>query len=286
LEGEQVMREYVFQDEYIQVGNVNTRYWEAGNRGSSVILLHGIGSFIEHWEYNYEALSKKHHVLAVDLVGFGLTEKPSAPYSIPYLTKFVEEFMWVKGIKSASIVGNSLGAMIAVELCLINPALVNKLVLVSGGCFGKRLAFELRLLTVPYVGEKLMRPNRDRTLQFLQLNFANQAVVSDEMVDLAFERNAQPGSGEAYLETLRSGANIFGLKQDLVDRTLDNASKIRTPTLVIWGKQDRILPIEHAYKAGGILPNADILVFDECGHMPQIECYEKVNEKILTFLAK
>lgn len=280
------MSEYVLQDLYIQIGDVNTRYWEAGSRGSSVILLHGIGSFIEHWEYNFEALSKKHHVLALDLVGFGLSDKPNVPYSIPYLAKFVEKFMKAKGVRSASIVGNSLGAMIAVELCLISPELVDKLVLVSGGCFGKKLAFELRLLTVPFIGEKLLRPNRDGTKQFLQLMFANQALISNEMVDLAFERNARPGSVEAFLETLRSGANIFGLKQDLVDRTLENAHQIHTPALVIWGRKDKILPVEHAYKAGEILPNVDMIIFDDCGHLPQMECSEKVNELILDFLAK
>ena len=274
------------QDLYIQIGDVKTRYWEAGENGSPVVFVHGIGSFIEHWEHNLKALSMHYRAYAVDLVGFGLTEKPSVPYSIPFLAKFLQDFMDAKGIKKASIIGNSLGAMIAIELSLMSPGIIDKLILLDGGFWGRKIAFAFRLLTVPVIGERLMLPNRDGTEQFLKLMFFNQSLVSDEMVSVAFERNTQPRSAEAYLATLRSGVNFLGLKRNLVDRTSDNANRIKAPTLVIWGKDDKILPVEQAHKAAQILPNANLYVFEKCGHMPQIECAEEFNDLVTRFLAE
>jgi 4,5:9,10-diseco-3-hydroxy-5,9,17-trioxoandrosta-1(10),2-diene-4-oate hydrolase len=274
------------QDLFIQVGDIKTRYWEAGENGSQVVFVHGIGSFIEHWEQNLKALSKHYHVYAVDLVGFGLTEKPSVPYSIPFLAKFVQDFMEAKGIKSASVVGNSLGAMIAIELSLMNSKIVDKLILLDGGFFGRNIAIAFRLLTIPFIGEQLMRPNRDGTEQFLKLMFSDESLVTEEMVSMAFERNTQSGAAEAYLTTLRSGVNFLGLKQELVNRTSDNADCITAPTLVVWGSDDNILPVEHAHKAAKILPNANLHVFEKCGHMPQIECAEEFNDLAVSFLAE
>ena len=274
------------QDLYIQVGNVKTRYWELGESGSPVLFVHGLGSFIEHWEQNLTELSKHHRVYAIDLVGFGLTEKPTVSYSIPFLAKFVQDFMNSKGIKNTSMIGNSLGSMIAIELYLLNPNIVDKLILLDGGFFGRKIAAAFRILSVPFVGEWLMRPNRDGTEQFLKLMFFDQSFVTEKLVDITFERNSQAGSAKAYLETLRSSANIFGLKRAFINRTIANKNRLTSPTLIIWGKNDNVLPVEYAFQAEEILPNATIQIFDNCGHMPQIECAEKFNDLAVSFLAE
>lgn len=274
------------QDLYIQVGNVKTRYWELGESGSPVLFVHGLGSFIEHWEQNLTEFSKHHRVYAIDLVGFGLTEKPTVSYSIPFLAKFVQDFMNSKGIKNTSMIGNSLGSMIAIELYLLNPNIVDKLILLDGGFFGRKIAAAFRILSVPFVGEWLMRPNRDGTEQFLKLMFFDQSFVTEKLVDITFERNSQAGSAKAYLETLRSSANIFGLKRAFINRTIANKNRLTSPTLIIWGKNDNVLPVEYAFQAEEILPNATIQIFDNCGHMPQIECAEKFNDLAVSFLAE
>jgi 4,5:9,10-diseco-3-hydroxy-5,9,17-trioxoandrosta-1(10),2-diene-4-oate hydrolase len=274
------------QDLCIQVGDVKTRYWEFGESSSPVLFVHGIGSFIEHWERNLTEFSKHHRVYALDLVGFGLTEKPMISYSIPLLAKFVQDFMNVKGIKSASVIGHSLGATVASELCLLNPNIVDKLILLDGGLFGRKVGATFRILSVPFVGEWFMRPNRDRTEQFLKLMFFDQTLVTEESVDIAFERNARPGSAKAFLKTLRSMGNVFGTKRALVNRMIENKNLLTSPTLIIWGKNDNILPVEYAYKAAEILPNVTLQIFDNCGHMPQIECSEKFNDLAISCVAE
>ena len=273
------------QDLYIKVGDVKTRYWELGEGGSPVLFVHGLGSFIEHWEQNLTEFSKHHRVYALDLVGFGLTEKPTASYSISLLAKFVQDFMNSKGIKSASVIGNSLGSMIALELYLLNPNIVDKLILLDGGFFGRKIAVAFRILSVPFIGEWLMRPNRDGTEQFLKLVFFDQSLVTENLIDITFERNTQPGSAQAYLRTLRSSVNFFGLKRTFVNRTMENKNRFTSPTLIIWGQNDDVLPVEYAYKAAKILPNATLQIFDNCGHMPQIECTEVFNDLAISFLA-
>jgi pimeloyl-ACP methyl ester carboxylesterase len=274
------------QDLYIQVDGVRTRYWEFGDSGSPVLFIHGLGSCIEHWENNLAAFSKHHHVYAIDLIGFGLTEKPSIPYSSHFLAKFVQGFIKAKGIKSASLIGNSLGCMIAIELYLLDPASVDKLILLDGGYFAREISIAFRILSLPMIGEWLMRPKRDGTKEFLKLMFFDPAFVTDELVDTTFERNALPGSSKAYLRTLRSVVNFFGLKQALVKRMLQNKDLFTVPTLVIWGENDNVLPVEHAHKAAEILPNATLHIFDQCGHMPQIECAEEFNDLSINFLSQ
>lgn len=274
------------QDQYVSVGEVRTRYWELGESSSPVLFIHGLGSFIEHWEHNLTALAEHHRVYALDLVGFGLTEKPSISYSIPLLAKFVQDFMNSKGIKSASVIGNSLGAMVASELFLMNTKFVDKLIFLDGGFFGIKIAMPFRILSIPFIGEWLMRPNRDGTEQFLKLMFFDQSLVTEDLVNITFERNTQPGAAKAYLETLRSGINLLGLRPRFVRRIVENRNLFTIPTLVIWGKNDNVLPVEHAYKAAEILPNVTLHTLDKCGHMPQIECAKELNKLAIEFLAK
>lgn len=272
------------KDNFVRVGNIKTRYWEAGQGDPPVLLVHGLGSFIEHWENNVIPLSKQYRVIALDLVGFGLTDKADVPYTVPYMARFIKDFMATKEIKSASIVGNSLGAAIAIELYLNNPKIVDKLVLLNGGCFERKMALEFRLLTIPFIGRRWMIPNRYGIAKFMKLVFYDKNLITDEMIDLVYERIIQPGSVNAYLKTLHNGADLFGLRQNLVDRTNDNASRITAPTLVIWGSKDKLFPVSHAYKAAKILPNARVHVIENCGHMPQMERAEEFNNLVLGFL--
>jgi len=176
--------------------------------------------------------------------------------------------------------------MIAIELYLFNPNIVDNLILLDGGCFGRKIAVTFRILSVPFIGEWLMRPNREGTEQFLKLMFFDQSLVTEELVDITFERNTQPGSAKAYLGTLRSSVNFLGLKRTFVNRTMENKNRFTSPTLIIWGKNDNVLPVEYAYEAAEILPNATLQIFDNCGHMPQIECAEEFNDLAISFLAE
>jgi 4,5:9,10-diseco-3-hydroxy-5,9,17-trioxoandrosta-1(10),2-diene-4-oate hydrolase len=279
------MSEEQIPDLFIKLNGIKARYWEVGTDGSPVLFIHGLGGFIENWEPNIGAFSQHHRVYAVDLVGCGLTEKPDVPYSISYLADFVLNFLVSKNIRDVSVIGASLGAGIAIELYLRKPEIVNKLVLLGGLGFAKEMSVELRVSSLPVIGEYLMKPNPDGVEQYLKLLFHDHDLVTDELINFSFERSDLPGAPEAYLATLRSTGNLFGMKRKIIQRTIKNAGQIEVPVFIGWGREDKFIPVEQAYLAEKLFPDATLHIFENCGHLPNIECAEEFNRIALSFLA-
>src|SRR5260370_428084 len=123
---------------FIELGSLRVHHTHGG-RGSPVLFIHGLGSsgYIE-WRFNLDATSDRHRVYAPDLPGFGRSEKPRARYGIQYFTRFIERYMDDRGLRSAAVVGASLGGRIALELALENPRRVSKLVLVNASLLTRR----------------------------------------------------------------------------------------------------------------------------------------------------
>ncbi len=276
----------VLQDHYVKVGPINTCYWSLGSEGTAVLLLHGLGGCKENWRCNISSLAGSHQVYAVDLVGFGLTDKPLATYSLPYFTQFIHDLMDALNIARASLIGNSLGAGIALNYVLHHPDRVNKLVLVDSGGLGKACHPMLRLMTLPILGELLKRPGRQGARQVGQLCFHNPQLIAEEDVELHYQRSLLPGAQAALLSTARALIDLGGARDSVVRPIVDGLHTIAAPTLIIWGKEDRVLPVSHAQVAKEHIPNAQILVFEQCGHTPQMECPDKFNAAVLGFLAK
>jgi pimeloyl-ACP methyl ester carboxylesterase len=102
------------QDRTIQVGDIHARYWAEGSQGSPVIMIHGLGGYVENWWPNILTLAQQHRVFAVDLPGFGRSDKPvDAPYDLNYFAQFIHNFMTGLGLSKASLVSHSMGGAIA-----------------------------------------------------------------------------------------------------------------------------------------------------------------------------
>jgi 4,5:9,10-diseco-3-hydroxy-5,9,17-trioxoandrosta-1(10),2-diene-4-oate hydrolase len=273
------------QDQYVRVGEVNTRFWALGDEGAAVILIHGLGGHVESWVLNVHALAEHHRVFALDLVGFGRSDKPDAPYTLPFFAQFVRDFMETQGIERASLVGHSLGGGIAFQFALLHPDQVEKLVSVDGAGLGKQGNLLLRLGTLPLLGEWASRPSRKGTAQSYRQIVYDPAVITEEAIDISHELDCLPGAQQAMLATLRSLANLWGVREEVYRPILDNLGNISRPTLVVWGKQDTILPVAHARVAEERMPGAHVHIFDPCGHMPQVERPEEFNKLLLEFLA-
>src|SRR5271157_3627912 len=117
------------EDRYIQVGNLKTRYWALGDKGTVVILIHGLGVSADVWIHNVEPLAKQHRVYVPDLIGFGRSDKPGPSFSPLDYTRFLDEFMKALNIERASLVGQSLGGGIALQYTLQFPQKVSRVVL-------------------------------------------------------------------------------------------------------------------------------------------------------------
>ena len=117
---------------------------------------------------NIAPLSERHRVHALDMVGFGRSDKPQVPYSADLLVRFVNDFMAEQGIERTSLVGNSMGGLVALQLALLAPEKVDKLVLVASAGLGREITMSLRLISLPFIGEWLSRPSREGAVQVLQ----------------------------------------------------------------------------------------------------------------------
>ncbi len=272
-------------DKYIRIGNINTRYWAEGEKGSPVILIHGLGASAEIWMHNVSAIAGEHRVYVPDLVGFGLTDKPEATYSPTFMAAFIDDFMTALCINRACLVGNSLGGGVALQYALQFPGKVQKLVLVDSAGLGREMAFIMRLATIPLVGELMMQPNRMGMAFVLKRCVYDPAVITDVLVDIYYRLDSSPEARKSILSALRSSATIFGGRADVLDPIIKNLGDINVPALIIWGRQDRILPVRHACFAAEKLPNARLHIFDQCGHMPNFERPQDFNGLVLNFIS-
>lgn len=271
-------------DKHISVDGVRARYRETG-QGDPVLLIHGLGASLETWEGTTPALAETHHVYAMDLVGFGYSDKPAERYTPDYLVGFVRAFMDAVGISKAALVGHSLGGALALRFSILHPDRVAKLILVDSAGLSRRMGLGIRLATLPLAGELLLRPSREKTRQALRPFFYDTGLLTDAFVALNYELITQPGAQAAYLSTVRNLASIFGARRHISKGIIDRLGEIQIPTLVIWGEQDTIVPVTQASIAEKRIANVELHILPECGHLPMVEKTDTFNQLVSRFLA-
>jgi 4,5:9,10-diseco-3-hydroxy-5,9,17-trioxoandrosta-1(10),2-diene-4-oate hydrolase len=271
------------QDHYIQVGGINTRYWSLGDGETGIILLHGLGSCVETWKYTIGTLAQRHRVYAVDIVGCGRSDKPSTTYSLAYQAQFIKAFMDTLNLKRASLIGNSMGGGVALQFALLFPQQVEKLVLANSLGFGKEIALPLRLASLPFVGQ-LFRPSRSSTAVVLKQSVYNSSVINQDWVEIFYQIATLPGAQQALQSQIKANIDFWGVRSSVYGSIVAQLACISVPTLIIWGQQDRVLPVAHSQVAAECMPNACLRIFNFCGHWPQVEHPEEFNSLTLKFL--
>ncbi len=284
---------------FIEVGSLRVHH-SHGGRGSPVVFIHGLGSsgYME-WRYNLEATAARHRVFAPDLPGYGRTEKPRARYTIQYFARFIERYMEDRGLRSAAVVGASLGGRIALELALEHPRLVRKLVLVNTLGLGRpkvRMAqMTYGLVTLPRIGEAAMRfargalhwapPNMIRRVAARYAGASSDLVkaMDDGYLDNLRELYATDGFHNAYLTTIRSLINPRALLAGNHDVT-ERLNELKVPVQLIWGADDPLFPVAHATRAHSMIDRSKLTVIDGAGHTPQAERPEEFNRVLRRFL--
>jgi pimeloyl-ACP methyl ester carboxylesterase len=271
-------------DRYVQIDGVNTRYWALGEKGSSVLLLHGQGGAIDYWYKNVFSLAQHHRVYALDWVGSGKSDKPKTTYTIDDISQFIIRFMDTIGLSHTTLIAGSVGGAIALKIALAFPERVDKLGLIGLGGLGKEVAFPARLTSLPIVGELLNHPSPRAAKFMMQQCVYDSAPYLSEFMDLVL-RNMSSDILQFQTRTFRTMGNIFGIRLDFLRTLRDRLSEIQSPTLIIWGKQDRAFPIGHAEVAVNGIPNAKLQIFDRCGHLPYLEYANEFNRAVLEFLS-
>ncbi len=273
------------EDRYTKVGGLNIRYWVLG-KGEPLLLVHGLAASCDYWRYNVAPLSLYHCVYALDLPGFGRSEKRIKEYSLSYSADFLAAFLDAQGVERASVAGNSLGGAIALQFAVQYPRRLEKLVLVSSGGLGRELHLSFRLLKIPLLGEFMAwawgtRPGMSLTLRSI---VHEPQVMRDEFVDQMVELARLPEAKEMLLSVARMGIGLRGQNMKLLEPLLRRIPEIEAPTLIIWGAQDPIIPVAHAHIAHQMIRNSQLHILDRCGHLPQVEKPEEFCELVLEFL--
>lgn len=275
----------MFEDRYAVVDGIRTRYWQAGNDGPAVILIHGIASSVEDWKDNLSVLAQGFRVFALDLAGCGRSDKPAGrDYSLNGLAKFMLAFLDCLQIETAHLCGFSMGGRIALECAHIAPDRVRSLVLSAPAAIGPDTIINFRIATLKGIGEFLTSPSRFGMRQLMRTAYADPAKVTEAMVDERVELGRLPGTQAAFLVMLRGMIRLSGFHPEIIADVQSWLPVIGHPTLVIWGKQDKFLPHRHAEILERLMPDCRVKVYSNSGHLNQAEQKETFNLDVIEFL--
>ena len=233
------------------------RYLEEGASKNTLILLHGLGASAERWEDVIPLFAKKFRVIVPDLIGFGYSDKPTIAYTTDYFAEFMTKFVEKIGIKEMSIIGSSLGGQIAAEFIINQNMNVKKLILVSPSGAMKHSTPALN----PYISAALY-PNTDSALNAFQV-MSGSKNVNEKIVSGFIERMELPNAKMAFMSTLLGLSNSKAITEKL--------QLITIPTLIVWGENDPVIPIEYAQSFISGINDCRFYKMLGCGHTPYAE---------------
>lgn len=272
------------KEQYITVAENRIRYMEKGE-GPALILLHGMGGSLEWWQYNLGALSQKCRVIAFDFPGFGYSSLPDFRFRLDSVPDFMASLLNAFQLNRASLLGNSMGGLFALVTAAKIPERIERLILVNNAGFGPRLSFLLRLGTVFPIGElALSLRNRYTARFFLSRLFNDPKKIPYHLIPKVLEIFDPWPRRKFCLRLLRSGVNIRGLKKKIWLQVLESAVFLPQKTLIVWGADDRVVPVDQAQVGRDLIKSSRLYVFEKCGHLPQVEWAEEFNRLLLEFL--
>lgn len=248
------------------------QYVEAG-AGPTVILLHGLGGSWQSWHFNIGALAEKYHVVALDQIGFGKSDKPFVNYRIRTYVDFLDQFCKQLKIERATLVGNSMGGWIAAMFTASFPDRVDKLVLEDAAGYAPPKDFDTRV----FYG---LNPTTRAGMKILIAKvFYSKAFQTDAFIDQSIA--ARLAAGDGY--TINSITESIIRGEDYLD---DIVKKIKRPTLLIWGRQDGLVPLAEGERFNKDIAGSKMIVIEECGHVPNLEKPGEFNAAVLKFLGE
>ena len=279
-----------YEDHYIDIDGVKTRYWETGSGDETLLLIHGFNGSIEEWVANIPSWETDYRIIALDMIGCGMSQKPKVDYSYPIFAEFLHSFCRAKKIVKPHIVGHSMGGSIAIQYAALYPDDIKSLILVAPSFFCRKFPIFFQLISVPLLGEILFRPpsSHDALIAGLRTFTYKPIEFSDQTIKASFEMQHVKGYAKPLLHFNRKYTTLFGLKricQNYVESTKMALSNAIFPVLLLWGKQDTIVHYSAAADTLAALPISKLISYDECGHCPNFEYPEDFNKKVLEFIS-
>ena len=259
------------EEKFIQIDGNKIRYLESGKSKKTLVLIHGLGASAERWSQVIPIFAEQFRVVVPDLIGFGYSDKPLVDYTPEFFLDFLEKFFVESKIDRPNIIGSSLGGQLSAEYASSHSQNIEKLVLVSpaGAMKQSTPALDAYIMAALY-------PNDQSAKNAFEMMEASGEDIEDEIVSGFIERMRLPNAKLAFMST------ILGLKNsELITSKLPSIS---VPTLIIWGSNDPVIPINYADDFVSSIQDCRFFRMDGCGHTPYVQDPNVFASKVLEFL--
>ncbi|MCE2508894.1 MAG: alpha/beta hydrolase [Nitrosopumilaceae archaeon] len=259
------------QDRRVSVGGNSIRYLDAGS-GSAVLLLHGLGGYADKWRGVIGMLSDSYRVIAPDMIGSGLSDKPVANYTPSLFVDFLKRFIEATGLERPHIVGASLGGQVAAMFAATHQECLSRLVLVSpaGVLKVSTPALDAYIMAALY-------PRPGSVGHALRLMEGSGRDPSLRLVSSFMENMRRPNAKMAFMSSLLCFKNAGDLTPYL--------KSIKAPTMLLWGYDDPIIPISYAAQFAAAIPDCRFVGLEDCGHTPYVQDPERFAGLVGGFLS-
>lgn len=266
---------------FADIDGVRLHYQEKGV-GTPLILLHGFTSSTYSWKDVFEPLSRSFRVITVDLKGFGFSGKPDGDYTRRAQAVLVAHLLDHLKIEKAWLGGNSMGGEVALNFAFQNPQRVMGLILIDGAGVDVKGSGSLApsYLLVPLVGRVLMAlalTSDSLVREGLEKSYYDDARITPELVAY-YHRQLKTRGGQLAALRARTQSGQFPVEPEL--------SRITAPTLIIWGANDEIIPLEAGRKTNSLIKGSKLVIIEKCGHVPQEEMPDRVVNEIEKFIGQ
>lgn len=255
--------------EFVAVMGMNVHYRDEGDPQDSlpVVLVHGTGSSLHTFDAWTASLKENKRVVRMDLPGFGLTGPfPDRKYTMESYMNFVAAFLSSRDIKQCILAGNSLGGQIAWNFALRYPEMVQKLILIDASGYPEKST------SVPLAFRVARTPLLNKTLTFITPRFvikssvenvySDKSKVTSELVDRYFDLSLRAGNRQALIDRMQMTIDTNQIR---------HIKNILQPTLILWGEEDGLIPVESAYRFHRDLPDDSLVILKNSGHVPMEE---------------
>jgi pimeloyl-ACP methyl ester carboxylesterase len=274
------------KQEELTIHGKRLKYRLAGT-GPLVLLIHGMAGSATTWKQVMPALSERFTVLAPDLLGHGESDKTEGDYSLGAMASTLRDLIVALGYKRATVVGQSYGGGIAMQLAYQYPERCERLVLVDAGGLGSEVNPLLRMLTLPGSEAVLLvacAPPVRRVVETigrvaLRKKLENAAVIPE--LWRSYASLGDVDARRAFLRTLRAVIDPRGQSVSAADKLYLAAG---IPTLIIWGAEDRVIPVEHAHAAHAAIPGSWLEIIEGVGHYVHCEAPDRFVEALTEFI--
>jgi pimeloyl-ACP methyl ester carboxylesterase len=256
------------RDHFVKVGSLRYHYTEYPGAGRDIVFLHGFASSTYSWDKVAPVLNRLgYHIFALDMKGFGWSDKPAgAAYDPLTLTREVNQWMEAMGLRKVVLCGNSLGGGISTLIAILHPERAERVILIDAAAYNTKYPLIMKMANLPLSGEasKLFF-SRWVVRQTLSEVYYHRDWITEDQVDAYYDRSRTENGLEAQIAVVRA------MKFSQVERYVNRIPEIKARTLIIWGREDRWIPLSSAYRFNREIRGSSLVVIPACGHMPQEE---------------